>query len=63
VTDYKAPTVTGLIVGGKTANRGQFPWYVCETFADYFKQTLISSGLLLIITTRVISQVSSAVEV
>jgi hypothetical protein len=26
ITDYKAPSVTGLIVGGKKANRGQFPW-------------------------------------
>lgn len=27
VRDYKPPTVTGLIVGGKNAHRGQFPWY------------------------------------
>lgn len=25
-TDYKAPTTTGLIIGGNQANRGQFPW-------------------------------------
>lgn len=25
-TDYKAPTTTGLVVGGQTAQRTQFPW-------------------------------------
>lgn len=26
VPDYQAPTTTGLVLGGKVANRGQFPW-------------------------------------
>lgn len=25
-SDYRAPTATGLLVGGQNANRGQFPW-------------------------------------
>lgn len=26
IPDYKAPTTTGLIIGGQSAHRGQFPW-------------------------------------
>jgi hypothetical protein len=32
MTDYKAPTTTGLILGGQVANRGQFPWYFLTEF-------------------------------
>ena len=26
VPDYRAPSTTGLVIGGMNANRGQFPW-------------------------------------